>query len=126
MLSRLSTVSLALLALPLLAATSVVPKQSTNTTVSWGKCNTGSAQCYKSRFELIDIVHQPKSSAAQNVLGLLGIPIGDITAGVSLTCGPITVIGLGTTQCANQPVCCGNNDYNGFVSLGCTPINVGA
>ncbi len=48
MFSRLSAVSLAVLALPLLAAASVVPRESTNTTVSWGKCNTGSAQCCKS------------------------------------------------------------------------------
>ncbi|KAK0216852.1 hydrophobin 2 [Armillaria fumosa] len=119
MFSRLSAVSLAVLALPLLAAASVLPRESTNTTVSWGKCNTGSAQCCKS-------VQDPKSSAVQDALGVLGIPIGGITAGVGLTCDPITVVGLGTTQCANQPVCCDQNNYNGLVALGCTPINIGA
>ncbi|KAK0194970.1 hydrophobin [Armillaria mellea] len=115
MFSRVSALSLAILALPLLAAASVAPRESTNTTVTGGQCDTGSAQCCKS----------PKSSAVQNALGLLGIPIGDITTGVGLTCDPIMVIGLGTTQCANQPVCCEKNNFNGLVALGCTPINIG-
>ncbi|KAK0240761.1 hydrophobin-251 [Armillaria nabsnona] len=118
MFARVSAFSLAILALPLLAAASVAPREATNTTVTGGQCNTGSAQCCKS-------VQDPKSSAVQNALGLLGIPIGDITAGVGLTCDPITVIGLGTTQCANQPVCCEKNNFNGLVALGCTPINIG-
>ncbi|KAK0505227.1 hydrophobin-251 [Armillaria luteobubalina] len=117
MFSRISAFSLAILALPLLAASSAVPRQDTNTTVTGGKCNTGSAQCCKS-------VQDPKSSAVQNALGVLGIPIGEITANVGLTCTPITVLGLGTTSCANQPVCCDNNNFNGVVALGCTPINV--
>ncbi|KAK0225277.1 hydrophobin-251 [Armillaria luteobubalina] len=113
MFSRLT--ALAVLALPLFVAAS----PATTTTVTGGQCNTGSAQCCKS-------VQDPKSSAVQQALGLLNIPIGTITAGVGLTCDPITVIGLGTTQCANQPVCCEQNNYNGLVALGCTPINVGA
>ncbi|KAK0448696.1 hydrophobin-251 [Armillaria borealis] len=117
MFARISAFSLAILALPLLAASSAVPRQDTNTTVTGGKCNTGSAQCCKS-------VQDPKSDAVQNALGVLGIPIGEITANVGLTCTPITVLGLGTTSCANQPVCCDNNNFNGVVALGCTPINV--
>ncbi|PBK73266.1 fungal hydrophobin [Armillaria solidipes] len=113
MFSRLT--ALAVLALPFFVAAS----PATTTTVTGGSCNTGSAQCCKS-------VQDPKSSAVQQALGLLNIPIGTITAGVGLTCDPITVIGLGTTQCANQPVCCEQNNYNGLVALGCTPINVGA
>ncbi|KAK0462558.1 hydrophobin-251 [Desarmillaria tabescens] len=117
MFARISAFSLAILALPLLVASSSIPRQETNTTVTGGKCNTGSAQCCKS-------VQDPKSDAAQNALGLLGIPIGAVTANVGLTCDPITVIGLGTTSCANQPVCCENNSFNGVVALGCTPLNV--
>ncbi|KAG7445350.1 fungal hydrophobin [Guyanagaster necrorhizus] len=119
MFARISAFSLAILALPLLVASSAVPKQETNTNVTGGMCNTGSAQCCKS-------VQDPKSEAAQNALGLVGVPIGDITANVGLTCDPITVIGLGTTSCSNQPVCCENNSFNGVVALGCTPINVAA
>ncbi|KAK0505231.1 hydrophobin 2 [Armillaria luteobubalina] len=113
MFAHVSAFSFAILALPLLAVASAVPRETTNTTVTGGQCNTGSAQCCKSVQDV------------QNALGLLGIPIGDITAGVGLTCDPITVIGLGTTQCANQPVCCEKNNFNGLVALGCTPINIG-
>ncbi|KAK0225422.1 hydrophobin-251 [Armillaria fumosa] len=112
MFSRISAFTLAILALPLLVASSAVPQARTNTTVTGGKCNRFSAML------------QPKSDAVQNALGLLGIPIGDITANVGLTCGPITVISLGTTSCANQPVCCEKNNFNGLVALGCTPLNV--
>ncbi|PBK73441.1 fungal hydrophobin [Armillaria solidipes] len=117
MFAHISAFSFAILALPLLVASSAVPKAGTNTTVTGGQCNTGSAQCCKS-------VQDPKSDAVQSALGLLGIPIGDITANVGLTCDPITVIGLGTTSCANQPVCCEKNNFNGLVALGCTPLNV--
>ncbi|KAK0191333.1 hydrophobin-251 [Armillaria novae-zelandiae] len=105
-------------AFTLLALAAFSAAQKTNTTVTGGKCNTGSLQCCKS-------VQDPKSSAVQQALGLLNIPIGEITADVGLTCDPITVIGLGTTQCANQPACCEKNNFNGVVALGCTPINLG-
>ncbi len=96
MLARISTLTLAVLALPLLVASSVVPRQETNTTVTGGQCNSGSAQCCESVQDvssscLSDIkvmlltnslFSKPKSDAAQDVLGLLGIPIGDITAQV--------------------------------------------
>ncbi|KAK0213253.1 hydrophobin-251 [Desarmillaria ectypa] len=91
----------------------------TTTTVTGGKCNSGSLQCCKS-------VQDPSSSAAQSAFGVASIPIGSVTADVGLACDPITVVGLGTTQCDNQPACCENNNYNGVVALGCTPVNLGA
>ncbi|KAK0225445.1 hydrophobin [Armillaria fumosa] len=110
MVTRISAFTFAILSLPFLVASGAVPKAGINTTVTGGKCNTGSAQCCK--------------SVQDSALGLLGIPIGDITANVGLTCDPITIIGLGTTSCANQPVCCEKNNFNGVVALGCTPLNV--
>ncbi|KAK0240766.1 hydrophobin-251 [Armillaria nabsnona] len=110
MFSRISTLTVAALVAYAAAATT--------TTVTGGKCNTGSLQCCKS-------VQDPSSSAVQSALGALNIPIGIVTANVGLTCDPITVVGLGTTQCANQPACCDNNNYNGVVALGCTPVNLG-
>ncbi|KAK0218794.1 hydrophobin-251 [Armillaria fumosa] len=106
----------AALALPFLSLASALP--ATTTTVGGGSCNTGSVQCCKS-------VQDASSSPIQSLLGLLNIPIGDITAQVGLTCSPITLIGLGTTQCVNQPVCCTGNNFNGLIALGCTPINIG-
>ncbi|KAK0194963.1 hydrophobin-251 [Armillaria mellea] len=111
MFSRISTLTVA----ALVAYTAA----QTTTTVTGGKCNSGSLQCCKS-------VQSPSSSAVQNALGVLNIPIGTVTANVGLTCDPITVVGLGTTQCDYQPACCDNNNYNGVVALGCTPVNVGA
>ncbi|KAK0206165.1 hydrophobin-251 [Desarmillaria ectypa] len=110
-------------AFTLLALAAFAAAQKTNTTVTGGKCNTGSLQCCKS-------VQNPKSSAAQEALGLLNIPVGEITADVGLTCDPITVIGLGTNQCTSQPACCEKNNFgtvlqNGVVALGCTPVNLG-
>ncbi|KAK0434498.1 hydrophobin-251 [Armillaria borealis] len=111
MFARLSSV--ALLALPLLAsATAVVPRG------GGASCATGTTQC-------CDSVQSPTSSVVQALLGGLGIPIGDVTANVGVTCSPISVIGVGGTSCSNQVVCCQNNNFNGVVALGCTPINVG-
>ncbi|KAK0184041.1 hydrophobin-251 [Armillaria mellea] len=42
-----------------------------------------------------------------------------------VTCSPISVIGVGGTQCNNQVVCCDDNNFNGLIALGCTPINIG-
>ncbi|KAK0215189.1 hydrophobin-251 [Armillaria nabsnona] len=110
MFARLSSVTL--LALPLLAsATAVVPR-------GGASCASGTVQC-------CDSVQSPTSSAVQTLLGQLGIPIGDVTANVGVTCSPISVIGVGGTSCSNQAVCCQNNNFNGVVALGCTPINVG-
>ncbi|KAK0476336.1 hydrophobin-251 [Armillaria novae-zelandiae] len=111
MLARLSSV--ALLALPLLAsATAVVPRD------DGASCATGTTQC-------CDSVQSPSSNVVQTLLGLLGIPIGSVTANVGVTCSPISVIGVGGTSCSNQVVCCENNSFNGVVALGCTPINIG-
>ncbi|KAK0199589.1 hydrophobin 2 [Desarmillaria ectypa] len=111
MFARISTFTL--LALPLLAtATAIVPR------ADGAACATGTAQCCSS-------TQSPSSSIVQTLLGLLGIPIGSVTADVGLTCSPITVLGIGGTQCSNQVVCCNNNNFNGVVALGCTPINIG-
>ncbi|KAK0434470.1 hydrophobin 2 [Armillaria borealis] len=111
MFARFSTVTL--LALPILAtATAVLPRDG-------AACSaTGTAQCCSS-------TQSPTSSIIQTLLGQLGIPIGSVTADVGLVCSPITVLGLGGTQCSNQAVCCNNNNFNGVVALGCTPINIG-
>ncbi|KAK0442708.1 hydrophobin 2 [Desarmillaria tabescens] len=111
MFARISTFTL--LALPILATATVLPRS------DGAACSaTGTAQCCAS-------TQSPTSSIVQNLLGSLGIPIGSVTANVGLTCSPITVLGLGSTQCSNQVVCCDNNNFNGVIALGCTPINIG-
>ncbi|PBK84068.1 hypothetical protein ARMGADRAFT_943952, partial [Armillaria gallica] len=65
------------------------------------------------------------SPSVTTLLGLLGVVIGDLTANVGVTCSPISVIGVGGTQCNSQAVCCDNNNFNGLIALGCTPLNIG-
>ncbi|KAF8959639.1 hydrophobin-263 [Flammula alnicola] len=102
--------SLFVLALPVLAAASVLPRQS-------NQCNTGSIQCCNS-------TQSATSSIVSILAGLLGISAGSITGLVGVTCSPITVIGASGTSCSQQPVCCTNNSFNGLIALGCTPINL--
>ncbi|KAK7460912.1 hypothetical protein VKT23_008840 [Stygiomarasmius scandens] len=83
-----------------------------------GQCNTGSLQCCNS-------VQDAKSSSLTGILALLGIAVSSITGQVGVTCSPISVIGVGGNSCSAQPVCCENNNFNGVVALGCTPINIG-
>ncbi|KAG1732721.1 hydrophobin [Suillus lakei] len=44
---------------------------------------------------------------------------------VGLGCSPITVVGAGTgAACSQQPLCCSDNQYEGLINIGCTPINI--
>ncbi|PBK86717.1 hypothetical protein ARMGADRAFT_939952, partial [Armillaria gallica] len=65
------------------------------------------------------------SAPVSSLLGLLGVAVGQLTGNVGVSCTPITVVGLGGTQCSDQVVCCDDNNFNGLVSLGCTPLNIG-
>ncbi|KIJ50777.1 hypothetical protein M422DRAFT_27303 [Sphaerobolus stellatus SS14] len=47
-----------------------------------------------------------------------------ISAIVGLGCTEVPVIaGAVGPDCAQQPVCCTDNDFNGLVNIGCTPIS---
>jgi len=82
------------------------------------QCNTGDAQCCTS-------TTQATSPAATNLLGLLGIVVQGVDVLVGLGCTPITVIGIGQgANCAQQPVCCQNNEFKGLINIGCTPISL--
>ncbi|KAK0186256.1 fungal hydrophobin-domain-containing protein [Armillaria mellea] len=81
---------------------------------------TGTAQCCSSTESASDV-----SPGVATLFGLLGVVVSDLTANVGVTCSPISVIGVGGTSCSSQAVCCDNNNFNGLVALGCTPLNVG-
>ncbi|KAG6848768.1 hypothetical protein H0H93_014268, partial [Arthromyces matolae] len=103
MFARLSAAIL--LALPLFA-------------VAQTSCSTEKQQCCNS-------VQDAKSSGvAEIVHSLLGVAVEDVTAQVGLTCTPISVLAISGVSCNQQTVCCENNNFNGLVALGCTPINV--
>ncbi|KAF9220787.1 hydrophobin [Gyrodon lividus] len=82
------------------------------------QCNTGPIQCCNS------------VQSAQQVSGLLstvGVLVANAAAlgQVGVTCSPLSVIGVGSGCAATQqPVCCTNNNFNGVVNLGCSPVNI--
>ncbi|KAH8822442.1 fungal hydrophobin, partial [Flagelloscypha sp. PMI_526] len=83
-----------------------------------GQCNTGSIQCCNSVTKADDenaskIIH---SLSIQDVVG---------NTAVGLNCSPLSVIGISGNSCSSQPVCCSNNNFNGVIAIGCTPVNVG-
>ncbi|KAF9483032.1 fungal hydrophobin [Pholiota conissans] len=105
--------SVFVLALPVLAAANVLPRNGPND----NQCNTGSLQCCSS-------VQSASSSLVAVLLGLLGVVAGDLTGQVGVTCSPITVVGASGTSCSEQPVCCTGNTFNGVIATGCTPVNI--
>ncbi|KAH7883033.1 hydrophobin [Phlebopus sp. FC_14] len=83
-------------------------------------CNTGPVQCCNS------MQTAGSGGVVDELLSLLGLT-GSVSSGTSvgMNCSPITVVGTGSgTSCQQQPVCCENNDYNGLINIGCSPINI--
>ncbi|KIJ38659.1 hypothetical protein M422DRAFT_258534 [Sphaerobolus stellatus SS14] len=111
------------------AVLSFLPIFSTATqTVSYGppkptpgpisQCNTGDAQCCNSATSVTD-------PAAAAVLGLLGVVVQgvDVLVGLQLLSVNPLFSGVGEgANCAQQPVCSENNNFNGLINIGCTPI----
>ncbi|KAH8823189.1 hydrophobin-251 [Flagelloscypha sp. PMI_526] len=84
-----------------------------------GQCNTGPVQCCNSMSKAGD-------DSTTKILHSLSVKdvAKDVTVG--LTCSPVNVIAIGGNSCNSQPVCCENNNFNGVVAIGCTPININA
>ncbi|KAK7054480.1 hypothetical protein VNI00_003678 [Paramarasmius palmivorus] len=81
------------------------------------QCDVGELQCCDNMAKAGD----PK---AKKLIDLLQIVVQDVNVPVGLNCDPITGIGVSGTSCAAQPVCCEDNNFNGVIALGCSPINV--
>ncbi|KIK93354.1 hypothetical protein PAXRUDRAFT_829065 [Paxillus rubicundulus Ve08.2h10] len=84
------------------------------------QCNTGDLQC----------CNQVQSVSAANALypslNLLAVLAG-VAGNVGTDCTPITVIGTGSgADCTAQPVCCTDNNFNGVINAGCSPVNLNA
>ncbi|KAG6378995.1 hydrophobin [Boletus reticuloceps] len=90
----------------------------TAATSSYPGCSTGPIQCCDSTSSTVT------PSIAQ-LLGSLNIDVSSVAVPIGLTCSPIQLIGVGSgSSCTGQTVCCENDNFNGLVALGCTPINV--
>ncbi|PPQ67021.1 hypothetical protein CVT24_011315 [Panaeolus cyanescens] len=101
--------SFSVLALPIFAAATVIPRD--------GNCNTGQINCCNSTMS------SSLTTLAQ-LGGLLGLSLPAVEGLIGLSCSPITVLGLGGNSCSAQPVCCTNNSFGGLISLGCNAINL--
>ncbi|KAF7761426.1 fungal hydrophobin [Agaricus bisporus var. burnettii] len=77
------------------------------------------SQCDVGKIDCCESTQDAKSSAVQNLAGLLGIDLGGITGIVGVNCGI-----LGGSSCSAQPVCCTGNSFHGLIVVGCSPINV--
>ncbi|KIJ27927.1 hypothetical protein M422DRAFT_784712 [Sphaerobolus stellatus SS14] len=103
----------------LAAATETIPvtyPTPTPTTIS--QCDTSEAYCCNS-------VGQANTLAGVSaILALLNIALDPVTAIVGVTCSPITVGAGGGANCAQQPVCCTNNSFNGVINIGCVPVSL--
>ncbi|TFK59722.1 fungal hydrophobin [Pluteus cervinus] len=87
------------------------------TTINQSQCNVGSVSCCNQ-------VQSANHATVQQLTGLLGIVLGGATGQVGINCTPVTVIGAGGNSCSAQPVCCTNNDFNGLINVGCSPVNL--
>ncbi|EAW15259.1 hydrophobin family protein [Aspergillus clavatus NRRL 1] len=82
-----------------------------------GSCNTGTLQCCNQ-------VDDSKNLSARltGLLDILGIDANNLSGLVGANYAGVAVIGQ--QSCSAQPVCCTNNNFNGLVALGCTPIDI--
>ncbi|KAF9478131.1 fungal hydrophobin [Pholiota conissans] len=102
------------LALPVLAA--AAPNFAVESRQT-GDCNTGSIQCCASTMT-------STTTSLGTLSGLLGLLLPSLGGLIGLNCSPLDILGIGGTNCNQQPVCCTDNSFSGLISLGCIPINI--
>ncbi|KAF9043346.1 fungal hydrophobin-domain-containing protein [Panaeolus papilionaceus] len=101
-----------------------------------GSCNTGSIQCCNQhiRRSSPSFLSLPSrllaAGGSPSLIGLVS-SLDEVHSGCSPLSGPVGgllgALGLGLgggAQCNNQPVCCSQSEFNGLVSIGCSPINI--
>jgi hypothetical protein len=86
------------------------------------------------------------SAAVAGILSAIGVSAQNVVGQIGLNCNPVSVIGIGSgakwlvhflhssfmtflirvvpSLSSSQPVCCENNNYNGLVNVGCSPVNL--
>ncbi|KAN0075528.1 Fungal hydrophobin domain containing protein [Tylopilus felleus] len=81
------------------------------------QCSTGPVQC-------CDSTQESSATSLSELGGLLGLVLPSIEGLIGLDCSPITALGVSGNSCTAQAVCCSNNNFNGLINLGCSPINL--
>ncbi|KIJ51344.1 hypothetical protein M422DRAFT_157875, partial [Sphaerobolus stellatus SS14] len=81
------------------------------------QCNTGAVQCCNS-------IEKADSPSATRLLGLVGATVADPNVLVGLGCTDVNVLAANGLNCAQQPACCEENQFNGLVNVGCTPASL--
>ncbi|KAH8822408.1 fungal hydrophobin [Flagelloscypha sp. PMI_526] len=97
-------------------ASPVAMARRSQTSETPSQCNAGPVQCCSS-------VTHANDDTASFLLDYFKQDVSDDTA-VGMTCSPLSVIGIGGNSCSSQPVCCENNNFNGIIAIGCSPINI--
>ncbi|TFK26325.1 fungal hydrophobin [Coprinopsis marcescibilis] len=116
----IARVASTLFALALVAVAAAAPQGSTE--YEFEQCEGGYVRCCDAVEDSASL-----SSPTHALLGVLNVDVTQLTGQVGIACTGVNVIGLGASpSCSNQQVCCNNNNFNGVVALGCTPINVSA
>nr|CAC86006.1 hydrophobin 3 [Dictyonema glabratum] len=87
------------------------------TPIPASQCNTGPVQCCQS-------ISSSSNSGTASLLGPLGLVLSGLNIPIGVTCTPISLLGIGGNSCSANPVCCQNNNFNGVVAVGCTPVNL--
>ncbi|KAF8872813.1 fungal hydrophobin [Infundibulicybe gibba] len=80
-------------------------------------CNTGTMQCCTE-------ASNASNTANSIIISVAHIDANGVKALVSSSCSPITVVGTGSGYSTSMPVCCTENNINGLVSFGCSPVNI--
>ncbi|KAF4580785.1 hypothetical protein EYR38_003072 [Pleurotus pulmonarius] len=87
------------------------------TSIPASQCTTGPVQCCNN-------LAKADSPLALTMLDPLNIVVQGVDVLVGITCLPLSVIGIGGISCSSQAVCCQNNNFNGLIAIGCTPVNL--
>ncbi|OAX39299.1 fungal hydrophobin [Rhizopogon vinicolor AM-OR11-026] len=80
-----------------------------------GQCQTGAVQCCDSFGE------SGHGGVIDELLELLGAKVSPGT-NCGMSCSPFSGSG---SSCKQQPACCENNNFNGLINIGCSPVNSG-
>ncbi|KAK2467696.1 hypothetical protein APHAL10511_000290, partial [Amanita phalloides] len=87
----------ALLALPVLATASVLPRDDHDSEGS--TCSTGEQVCCNNQFKSYNDLNAAKKLD-------LGLLLGGIGLGAALVCDPVDIIAIGGNSCNAQVACC--------------------